>query len=349
MTPLSLNNMQIALVEPKQKRGVVNELDVILGSDIETESFEFTPDAESLELATILTTIDQLEAFNGSIKRYGLTRSLLAFADHDRVLSQAIPAIPALETLTSDRSVKNSADVVAAVEASIGDAIQVFVMKLKARIKNMIGRMTGKAKKLNVIILHVKTLQEMMAKGREFDETALKTRKFKLVPHDYLFAGYKSIPAKESLVKMLTETELPDSEAEFKPWLEKVRREFNALKYITETEMDQFGKLKYDYSKTPNTEDTVHGHGYTNLGEFNEIAGHIESLYKSVDGYISMLNSLGEKYRVTKTTATLMWSHRASDVAFDVVYFLFLNDIWLGAYASFNVIKAMFACTEKKK
>lgn len=349
MTQLSLNNMQITLVEPKQKRDIVNELDVILGSAIETEPFNFTPGAESLELATILTTIDQLEAFNVSVKRYGLTRSLLAFADHDRVLSQAIPAIPALEALTSDRSVKNSADVVAAVEASIGDAVQIFVMKLKARIKNMIGRMAGKVEKLDNILLHVRTLQALMAKEREFDEKAWKTRKFRLVSHDYLFGGFKSILAKEGLMKMLTETELPDTEAEFKPWLTKVRSEFNALQYATETELDQFGSLKCVQKTAPITEDTVYGHGYTNLSEFNEIVRQMESIAKSLDGYRSILDGICEKYHATKNTPTLMWPHRASNIALNVLYFLFMNEIWFGDNASFDVVKAMFACTEKKK
>ena len=70
---------------------------------------------ERYNIADHLDTISQLTAFKDAVAQYGLTRSLLAFANHDQTLSNAIPTIPAV--LTADRSVKNSQDVIAAVEA----------------------------------------------------------------------------------------------------------------------------------------------------------------------------------------------------------------------------------------
>ena len=52
---------------------------------------------EALYNATTLAdTLEQLSALQNVIGTFGLSRELLAFADHDQTLSHAIPEIPSL-------------------------------------------------------------------------------------------------------------------------------------------------------------------------------------------------------------------------------------------------------------
>jgi len=127
-----LADFKIQVEVPKHVPKVVTVDAVEEGRLLLAEKTSLQLAKEEIELASIRSTIEQLSAFGATVSRYGLTRSLLAFADHNKVLSTAIPAIPSIETLTSDRSAKNSKDVVAAVEASVASMKEVYQHKLAA-------------------------------------------------------------------------------------------------------------------------------------------------------------------------------------------------------------------------
>jgi len=129
-----LADFKIQVEAPKHVPKVVTGDAVEEGRLLLAEKTSLQLAKEEIELASIRSTIEQLSAFGATVSRYGLTRSLLAFADHNKVLSTAIPAIPSIETLTSDRSAKNSKDVVAAVEASVASMKEVYQHKLAAHV-----------------------------------------------------------------------------------------------------------------------------------------------------------------------------------------------------------------------
>ncbi len=68
------------------------------------------------------TTKQELNALISAIETHGLSKSLIAFADHDGVLRGAVPAIPAVEAMEADLSVEQSGDVLAALK----DAVTAF-------------------------------------------------------------------------------------------------------------------------------------------------------------------------------------------------------------------------------
>ena len=54
----------------------------------------------------------ELEALVSAIETYGTSRSLVAFANYTSILSSVIPSLPAVESLTTDLSVKDSSEII---------------------------------------------------------------------------------------------------------------------------------------------------------------------------------------------------------------------------------------------
>lgn len=62
-------------------------------------------------------TRTELVALIAAIETHGFSRALLSFVDHDGTLRAAIPSLPALESLTTDLSAEDSADILTALKA----------------------------------------------------------------------------------------------------------------------------------------------------------------------------------------------------------------------------------------
>lgn len=350
MTFKSISDIKIKIEAPKQTRDVVNEIDILLSGSIRTEKFEFLPAYESFEFKAILSTINQLTAFGASVKRYGLTRSLLAFADHDKTLSVAIPTIPSLETLTSDRSVKNSTDIIAAVEASVGDMVEVFRRKFTARVKNMIERFTSNGKKIDAELFHIKALKDMIAEGRVLDEKAISTRQFNLPNHDVLFEQYKLLPLAKTLFEKLESTHIPNDEKSYNAWLAAITPAFNAWGRMNNCKLDSHGQIATVDGKPLSeneisvSSNTLKNHGYTNLEEFNTIA----DIAATCPERLKVLNAWLDRLAGNYTQAT-DYLEKALETQYSIVHQVGSWEVWVTSGASYHAMLALFACSEQKK
>jgi hypothetical protein len=351
MSFVPLKDISVEIITPPQRhqaREVTRP--TLFIEDIDAAPFELQLDREEVELEQALTTINQLTAYTASVKRFGLTRSLQAFADYDRTLSSAIAAVPALEALTGDRSVKHSADVVVAVEASISDAIDVFKRKLKARAKHLIARLGAKTEKLDATLLHIMTLKEMISEGRVFNEKEFSSRQFNLLNHDQLFKMYQLVPQALEIAKKVTTTQLPDGEIAYKAWLGEIRAAFNPFGKQIGVELNELGRIiTLPEDPIDLVRDTLRGHGYTNLDEFGAIAEQVVKLKKLLPEFSAGLNRLSIMAAGTHREPTLQYLHRATVVSYAVVWTLGSWVAWVALGASATVLKSMFACTERKK
>ena len=100
-----------------------------------------TMDLSSLDddfhsLESLNDGIDNLYQLQNTIKTHGISKQLLAFADNDGVLSQAIPAIPSYESFNAESSA-TSAESIAACEG-IGQTIKDTLSRWFAKAWNMV-------------------------------------------------------------------------------------------------------------------------------------------------------------------------------------------------------------------
>ena len=324
--------------------------ETLVTGSIYTEPFELPIDRESVHLDRCLETIEHLTALRDSIKRYGLTRSLISFADYNKALSDNIKAIPALESLTADKSVKNSTDAIAALEAGIVDHVDLFIRKLKARAKNFIARIFSNIEKLDSNILHIKTMRTMLDEGRVIDSNQAKTKKFRLLNRKELFY-YFGLAAKEAdFSAKLASLKLPDSEAEYKKWMTTISKEFNAIDPDSDTgfSLNEYGRLELKIGSQPEVGyNTLDGAGYT-LDDFDPIAAEFPKTEKFLKGFRQDLSRIAGLLNMSHNDPTMIYIHKAANLSYDIIWSLAVAASWNTSVAGLNVLRGIFACSVKK-
>ena len=80
------------------------DLDIIYNTILNLQLLDSA--MESLQQASSLSeTLEQLQVLSDVVSKFGMSRELLAFVDHDKTLSSAIPQIPSLESFLLDANI----------------------------------------------------------------------------------------------------------------------------------------------------------------------------------------------------------------------------------------------------
>jgi len=108
---------------PTQPDSVQNALADESLFQIQVEFDNLYQDAASLDQAD--ETIINLEHLIATVNQYGVTKSLLAFTNRDRLLSSTFPAIAACESLQQD--VSANSDEARAAQEAIGETVKTFI------------------------------------------------------------------------------------------------------------------------------------------------------------------------------------------------------------------------------
>ena len=328
---------------------------IIATDDIYTGPFTPSYDAEDRGLEQLATTIEQLFAFSSSVKKYGLTRSLISFADYNRNLSGAIKEIPSLESLLADRSVSKSTDVVAAVEASIADAISIFVRKLKARFKNLITRITTKTDRLDAVALHIKTLKDMMDEGRICDENLFKKKTFKnLMNRRDLFSSFQDIVTIEAFIHKISTTSFPTDKESYESWFREVKTDFDHIGKeinIVLRESCTWDILKEDDDEytghVPRKPETLEELGYK-IEDFDRVVDEFLKGRKILPKFTTMVMTMSSLLRNSANHESEKYLQQSARVYCNVVNILADFSGHILDTATVRVLKAIFSCTKKK-
>lgn len=179
----------------------------------------------SFAIQTELTqTHSRLVALHASIQKYGLTRSLVAFADYDKSLSSAVPEVPALESLQHDRSVKNSTEATAALEGVIGKtyqnvraAAQRVATSFKTLVKMQFGTLNVIEGEMRKIVGKIK--EEHLSLNRERLE-----EKVHLPKYTELLQLLETIREYHEAIGKVYALEPPENGEQFYGWADKVHK-----------------------------------------------------------------------------------------------------------------------------
>ncbi len=286
------------------------QLDPALESLFEIAVEQLAGDTIVAPFATVadhLDTITQLTAFKDAVAQYGLTRSLLAFANHDQTLSNAIPAIPAV--LTADRSVKHSQDVVVAVEAALADHLQMLGMMMKSNITAVNTQST------TTKALHTKTsaqlavLKTIMAQ-RQLNADQLTSKPMKLVACETLLAAIGALPQIQTQLDLITTTPIPVDVASYQIWSDRLRQSVAVLTPTTGVALDATGRAVVGTTYPVNQIDTLDALGYRDMAAF-------EQLFTAVTDGLQRIDQLAAAN--LKITATLTEEHYANIYAMEAM------------------------------
>ena len=251
-------------------------------------------DVDKVELDKLMVTLNNLVAFKESVAKYGLTRSLVAFADHDKSLSSVIPQVPALENLASDRSVKNSKDVVVAVEGKITDVTKLISEKIKSLIEKFKARFH---KKIEVVKSTVEKLDEMHKyvnkSNMVFNKDKAKEQKIYDIPYTEMLTILKETRTSLDVILKVSKFDIPTADTEFTTWISRVRSTLEPVKRCIEFFPDESGNPNDTpncYFRISGTYDFVPAStmGYDSIEKFN-------TLYKELLDTLSAFEKIDVK------------------------------------------------------
>lgn len=344
---LSDFNIDILDAQNKDRQSVLKALTSLS----HTEKFVPTRYLDSLATEQIFQTVQNLIALKTSIERYGLTRSLLSFADHNKILSSTIPAIPSLESLTTDRSVKNSSSVIAALETSISDMIKNYITKIKDRVKNFLSRLTKKKEKGNETKLYLKKIEDMMNEGRVIDENCVNNYRPKVFESQFVYKILKDTDLYHNAFQQMLIKNPPTTEESYTAWVKDLQNHFNPIIKDINIYIDDHGSweiIDNDHSG----EDPEYGKKtITELGyKISDIHSLIE-LYKKTtsnlskyDGYIRSFSDKIE-YAITDQESK-EWCSYAENNYVSILEVLSDHTCHI-LDTALDAIKAIFHCTKK--
>jgi len=249
----------------------ISAIEMLLTTEIDRDHdlYAITLRDDLREIGTQLTTIEELSALKHSIVKYGMTRSLLSFANYNNVLSTAIATIPSMESLTSDRSVKNSQDVVAALEAAISERLEIFWKTFKARLANFFNHFKRNEEHLHKYVVRMQVLSKMMDDGRIFDTDKAKKHMLSGYPYDHLVEQLESVHRVVDVSEKLLDPNLPFTLEAFNGWHEKMRTAIESVSEITHIHVTSNGKLgTIDANRTKKS---MYEFGYDSIDKFHKL------------------------------------------------------------------------------
>jgi hypothetical protein len=283
-----------------------------------------------------------------------MTRSLLAFADHNQVLSSAIPAVPALEALGADRSVKNSQDIVAALEASASDMFKLFLRSFKARVANLSNLFRKNKEYIYSGLVRMQVLYTFISEGRVFNGELAKKKTIKLLSYTHLIEGLQSADKFVDVLRKIHALRLPMSVNSYEIWLDTFRKEFNSISHLTGVEVSQTGVFHQASGMSAiYVKKTMIELGYDGVDKFNNIMALLPKVYEAEDIIITMNEKIESHVYEMETEIERdsigQVTQRAAIAMMDGAYYLERRLYWLAGTQGLRAMKAIFACTEKVK
>ena len=332
----------VSVVHPKKK------IKQIGASVVVSESTLRSLLAQQAELVQTHTHLCALQA---SIKQYGLTRSLVAFADHDKALSAAIPEIPALESLNHDRSVKNSADATAALEGVINKTFEHvralgrnFIEAFKSFVRMKFGDLNAIEKKMREIVDKIKT-DHLSLNREKLDQ------KEKLPKYTDLLATLKAICACQEAAGKVFALNPPTTGDEFYGWADKVHKLMQPQLAMSSHTFGEQGEVGTNHACALHEDDypeaTLHALGYDSLDKLEAlhrafVDAKIE--LEKIQNYLARYDHILSDWKVAKEEMHILIK------AESIYNALIDNDRGLHSWTKrwpMTALKALAACAEK--
>lgn len=310
------------------------------------EAFESNNDTKLLE------SLEHLKALRDSVQKYGLTRSLVSFADYDKNLSTYIPEIPSIENLISDKSVKNSAHIVVAIEGKISDILNLFKDKIKAFFLKFNKKQKESEEKVKHLYNRVSEYEtELKSGSRVFNKNLAKNiilSKYRAVSFSDLIKAFKSANSTGNVINQIGSLKIPLTEEEFKRWILDVTTKLKTVEDFIGIKIEN---NKVVDSKTPilnlTDENNLIEFGYDGIEKFYTIYTGIKSVHKNEMVALNAFSSAEAGWNIPEE-ASVEVANVVCDVYEDLLQ-LYVDKIMGLYYTTHDILEHIYKATEEKK
>lgn len=249
--------------------------DVALESieDLLSESFELSIEAHQLhmEIRELLATYDDLKHLSLAIEQKGITQSLLTFVNQNNVLSNNIPAIPALEGFSADISVEDSQAALEGIVEILKTIYDKTIGRIAALVNHVITSIRIRFRSLPAIRVRVDGYTRDLS-GKEFDEELASKTVGKFSQFKDLMELIEHTINADKVVVTLLQMHLPSTEDDFVKWKDS----FEQFKRKQEPNY-RISKSGFKYSV--HSEASLSDNGY-NAESFHDITAKIDEFVR---------------------------------------------------------------------
>jgi hypothetical protein len=294
----------VAVVETVTPPAVVLEGSVVISDEALDSLIDNLADVPARRVLRMRqnTTKSEVAALIASIETFGLSRALLAFANHDGALRASVPSIPALESMAADLTVEGSAAVLEALKAikldvndEAGEEELRGAFQWFTTIMGFLGGLFP-----GIVLYAVYTVwndyrDEIAARRRGDDKRGAAAKDEKIasvVPYNTIVGYLGDLVEVPVVLKSVLSIPLPKTDEEYTKFLEQIERRLAPL-----------GKLGVHVSKTGHLTGSdlataVHGDirkiGYTedSLKHIAELAKHGEVVETELHALLKSLQEL---------------------------------------------------------
>ena len=230
-----------------------------------------------------------LDALHGAMESHGLSRSLLAFADRDKLLSTAITTIPSLESMGSDFGVYEP-ETVASMEG-VMDAIKNTVAKVTSKAAEVAGKVKDVVVRMGAAVAEKAKQFGAWAKGKVLNAKAT----IQAHPKATVFALLAGIAAIAAVVALMWGVPVPATPAAFTTWGNNI---FKAAKNIKLPGLSVVGdsvrNLKFDFKIPQAVKNTVEKLGWV-ANEIDKVSSEFGDIIKNSGPVGKVVNLVATK------------------------------------------------------
>ena len=333
------------------KRVVDNnrQVEVDLGEPI--SCYPFNPkEVADYDPASTAETLEDLEAFTGVIKQYGLSKPLLAFANHNGRLSSVIPELPALESFNQDLSVSQSASVVSAVEGIHRLLLSAWKLRFNIQARIKIQNMKLEESQLAKRIASVRVLNQNVKADRVFSEEKAKAKHVNMLSFQHLIECINAVHLALSAAEAVSRSKMPVTEEEYHTWLASASHAVNAFTKYSGQELNERGKLKVreeqwiGYQKG-----SLYELGYTNIEQFHTLFDHLDGMLKSYQAVQALEQNLRDHAELSgHDDESLKYLRRVCNIILSVNEHACHYIWWIANTETIETLRHIYACTEQK-
>ena len=223
------------------------------------------------ELKDLISSLEDLNALYTAIQKHGVSKSLLAFADHDNTLSLVCKELPSVESLTGATITNQSKIALEGLASTISDAISRAISKVKSAIGNMVDGLKLAFGSRKAMLSQI-AKQHKLFEGKQFDTELAKTITIKTLTYANTTKRLNETKKLNPLIISFYKDKLPTSTEEYTVWFNKLHAAF-----VPYYKMLNMG----DYSSADYTESihTVSSAGYN--------AQSVDNLLKALSAWVA--------------------------------------------------------------
>lgn len=201
---------------------IKNDNDVSLES-LFAQEMDTTEEVVNLlrEIGQLHDTFTNLVTLHNTIEKHGITKSLLEMTNANNILTNHIPAIPSLESFTTDISVEDSKAALEGINQTLAELMALIREKFVKFMHKASLSFKSRQRVINAVIDRALVIKKRVD-GKTFSEEKARTVKGKFIPYESMLKAITLATGVHEVFRKLYTIDLPVTREEKNEYEKKI-------------------------------------------------------------------------------------------------------------------------------